>query len=92
MGILGDQFKVLVGFWRLLDILISFRVSPETPKVESTHLVEGKVMLQGVQYNSYRSQMADPQTSRQQIDHQLIDQLLIYQWKLVKIDKLMMEL
>ena len=51
----------------------------------------GKVILQGVQYNSYQSQIADLQTCKQQIDHQLIDELLICQWKLMKIDKLMME-
>ena len=54
-------------------------------------LVEGKVILQGVQYNSYQSQIADLQTCKQQIDHQLMDQLLICQWKLAKIDKLVME-
>ena len=36
-------------------------------------------------------QLAELQTSKQQIDHQLIDELLICQWKLMKIDELMME-
>ena len=65
-------------------------ISPETPQVEITHLVEGKLMHQGVQFTSCNHQIADLQTSKQQIDHQLIDQLLIYQWKLVKIDQLVM--
>ena len=54
-------------------------------------MVGGKLEHQGVQYNSYQSQIADLQTCKQQIDHQLMDQLLICQWKLAKIDKLVME-
>ena len=70
---------------------MNFRVSPETPQVEGTGVLGGKLSVQLVQYTSYRSQTADLQTSKQQIDHQLIDQLLIYQWKFAKIDKLVMD-
>ena len=66
---------------------MNFKVSPGTPQVESTHLVEGKMILQGVQHTAINKttnpQMADLQTSKQQIDHQLMDQLLICQWKLM---------
>ena len=68
-----------------------FKASPEPPQVESTDVVGGNLMHQGIQQNSYQSQIADLQTCKQQIDHRLMDQLLICQWKLAKIDKLVME-
>ena len=71
---------------------MSFEVSPETPQVESTHIMVGcKLGFQGVQSTSSNHQIADLQTSKQQIDQLLIDQLLIYQWDLVEIDKQRME-
>ena len=45
------------------------------------------MIVQGVQYNNQFSHL---QTTKEQIDHQLIDELLICQWKLVTIDQLMM--
>ena len=78
-------------YWKWFKISKNFRVSPETPKVETPDLVGGKVILQGPRTAEH--QMADLhlQTSKQQIDEHLIDQLLTYQLKLVKINQLLTE-
>ena len=48
-GSLGTQFDDFSVYWSFLEIPMYFRVSPETPKVEITGGVGGKLMLQGVQ-------------------------------------------
>ena len=40
-------FLCFLGYCRLLQILMNFRVSPEPPQAERTRQVEGKVALQG---------------------------------------------
>ena len=70
---------------------MNFRTSPESRQIEPPDLVERELMHQRVQSTSSNHQIADLQTSKQQIDQLLIDQLLIYQWDLVEIDKQRME-
>ena len=50
-----------------------------------------QLAVRGVQSTISNHQIADLQTGKQQIDHQLIDELLICQWKLMKFDKLTMD-
>ena len=46
-GGLGRSIWWFLGYWRLLEILMNFRVSPEPPQAESTGVLEGKLLLQG---------------------------------------------
>ena len=48
-GGLGRPIWWFLGYWRLLEILMNFRVSPEPPQVETMSLVGGTLSIQGVQ-------------------------------------------
>ena len=67
---------------------MSFGISPEAPQAEGTGVLGGKLGVQGAR--TANDQMADLhlQTCKQQIDHQLIDQLLNYELKPVNIGQL----
>ena len=53
-------------------------------------MVGGKLMVQGYS-KQYQHQLADLQTSKQQINQQPVDQLLIDPGKLIEIDQLLIE-
>ena len=58
-GGLGRQFNWFLVYWRLLEISLIFRVSPEPPQAERRRQVEGKVMVQGVLLQVLYHQFAD---------------------------------
>ena len=57
--VLGDHLTHFLVYWRLLEISLIFRVSPEPPQAERTRQVEGKVMVQGVLLQVLYHQFAD---------------------------------
>ena len=48
-GSLGTPIWWFLGYWRLLETLMNFRVPPGPPQAEWTRQGGGKVILQGVQ-------------------------------------------
>ena len=57
--VLGDHLTHFLVYWRLLEISLIFRVSPEPPQAERTRQVGGKVMVQGVLLQVLYHQFAD---------------------------------
>ena len=57
--VLGDHLTHFLVYWRLLEISLIFRVSPEPPQAERTRQVEGKVSVQGVLLQVLYHQFAD---------------------------------
>ena len=47
MKVLSDHFDNFVVYWRLREISMNFRVSPETPQVECTGALQGKLVVEG---------------------------------------------
>ena len=47
LGGLGGLIWWFLGYWRLLEISLIFRISPEPPQAERPRQGEGKVMVQG---------------------------------------------
>ena len=57
--VLGDHLTHFLVYWRLLEISLIFRVSPEPPQAERRRQVEGKVTVQGVLLQVLYHQFAD---------------------------------
>ena len=62
-GGLGRPIWWFLGYWRLLEILMNFRVSPEPPQAEGTRMLEGKLLIRGVQYTSNNTRLLTCRTS-----------------------------
>ena len=47
LGGLGRPIWWFLGYWRLLEMSLIFRISPEPPQIERTEVLGGKLMHQG---------------------------------------------
>ena len=45
--VLGNHLTHFLVYWRLLEISLIFRISPEPPQIEGTEVLDGKLCFQG---------------------------------------------
>ena len=79
LGGLGKPIWWFLGYWRLLEILMNFRVSPEPPQAKGRRTLGGKLFVRGVQYTSNNTRLLTCRTS----NCRYVELLMEY-WKKLK--------